>query len=507
MKGEHLFEAIGLVEDRLVEEAADAGRTATPWKKWLATAACLVAVVGIGSLTVGTMFRGCGAKSQAPETNQSSAVAADSAAPESTESQDSDAPAESPEAPMTGETASGADGSNETGGCGGIFNHYADPILPMTADAAAELSVRRDVKLEVEEDAAHAGVRDAYTVSNAAGRDQTVTFYYPIAASLDVLEETELQILQNGGTKDYVLYGGASLTGYSDDGLNLGGRSGWQELETYLEGEDYLQAALETPQLEQPVTVWRFTDVRYNPDTAQSGASLAVWFEMPENTRVLTYGINGMGTDGSRTAYDYFVASPRQAERHDLIFLGDVPASYTVQGYVNGGLEEKQDDITGSIEILTMTLGEYLHGITESELEYQTAADLLTRTVLSENGLRRYEPAMLEEILQGNRAVQRVFYAAFNATVPAGGTVELTASYRKEASYNFYAGPESETDLYGFDLLTTLGSSLSFTEQTASLTLPDRNVIVSANSFGFTDGGAVSLDVSEPYYYLELRRQ
>ena len=41
-KQEHLFEAIGQVDDRLVEEAADARRMATPWKKWVAMAASLV---------------------------------------------------------------------------------------------------------------------------------------------------------------------------------------------------------------------------------------------------------------------------------------------------------------------------------------------------------------------------------------------------------------------------------------------------------------------------------
>ena len=61
MKREHLFEAIGLVDDRLVEEAADARRTAVPWKKWLVTAACLAAVIGLGSISAGTLLRGCGA--------------------------------------------------------------------------------------------------------------------------------------------------------------------------------------------------------------------------------------------------------------------------------------------------------------------------------------------------------------------------------------------------------------------------------------------------------------
>ena len=63
MKGLHLFEAVGLVDDRLVEEAADAGRAASPWGKWLAAAACVALALSLGTATAGTLLRGCGNKS------------------------------------------------------------------------------------------------------------------------------------------------------------------------------------------------------------------------------------------------------------------------------------------------------------------------------------------------------------------------------------------------------------------------------------------------------------
>lgn len=113
---------------------------------------------------------------------------------------------------------------------------------------------------------------------------------------------------------------------------------------------------------------------------------------------------------------------------------------------------------------------------------------------------------MLEHLLSENRAAQRVFYAAVRITLPAGERVELAASFQKDASLNFYTGPDSRTDLYGFDLATALGSGLTFEAQTAALILPERDLTVEEDSFGFPDGGPVTLDPAEPYYHLELRR-
>ena len=72
MREERLFEAIGLVDDDLVEEAADARRTAVPWRHVTALAACLVLVLGIGSFILN--FRGCSSK--APMSRDECAVEA-----------------------------------------------------------------------------------------------------------------------------------------------------------------------------------------------------------------------------------------------------------------------------------------------------------------------------------------------------------------------------------------------------------------------------------------------
>lgn len=87
MKTWHLFEAIGLVDDRLVEEAADARRSAAPWGKWLATAACAVLLISVGTVGAGTILRGCGSGMVKSE------AASDSAAPAAAEASEEVAPA------------------------------------------------------------------------------------------------------------------------------------------------------------------------------------------------------------------------------------------------------------------------------------------------------------------------------------------------------------------------------------------------------------------------------
>ena len=493
MKREHLFEAIGLVDDRLGEEAADARRTAVPWKKWLVTAACLAAVIGLGSISAGTLLRGCGASG-----SDSAGEALDSAAPESAENGTAGAPAEVPE--------SAADGTPGGGGAGSVFDRCAGPVLPLTASGGDTLRIRRDTVFRVADDAASAAVTDRYEVENPTEQDQAVTFYYPLAADWNGLEEAALQLSVDGAPVSFRMFGGRPLDGTGEAAAGTGRAGGWADWEEALAGGADLEAALRETALDQQVTVWSVTDLSYDRGTAGSGASLAVWFEQPEGTAVLTYGMNGMGTDGALTAYDFFVASPQQAARHDLIFLGSAPEAYTVQGYADGGLENRQDDITGTVRAATMTLGEYLRSVTEDELEYETAAALLEQAVLEADAGQRDGGIMLEHLLSENRAAQRVFYAAVRITLPAGERVELAASFRKDASLNFYTGPDSRTDLYGFDLATALGSGLTFEAQTAALILPERDLTVEEDSFGFPDGGPVTLDPAEPYYHLELCR-
>ena len=68
-----------------------------------------------------------------------------------------------------------------------------------------------------------------------------------------------------------------------------------------------------------------------------------------------------------------------------------------------------------------------------------------------------------------------------------------------------YIGNDKGKD--GYDMATTLGTSLSFAEQTASVSNWD-NIEIVAQNFGFDLAGGiteVTLDQSVPHYWLELK--
>ncbi len=232
MKSEHLFEAVGLVDDRLVEEAADARRTAAPWGRWLATAACVLLVLGLGGAAFGTMLRGCGSQdfsSTVPTASNKAASneAADTDSPlmaEGALAEPAAAPEPSPESGVTGGAASGGasskkwdeledamepaampapasvepeetpeaaaepePASGEPASDGGIQENgqenaaYEIHALTTAEGEAETLSARRALSLTV--NGTETAAADRYALVNTAGDAVTAQFEYPLGAA------------------------------------------------------------------------------------------------------------------------------------------------------------------------------------------------------------------------------------------------------------------------------------------------------------------------------------
>jgi len=216
VKSEHLFEAVGLVDDRLVEEAADAKRAAPPWGRWLATAACLLLALGLGGVATGTLLRGCGAeKSSAPmavmndaDTAQSpmaaeSAPAEPAAAPpgtaaggasgetseeEAASSEPAPAPAAAPAAAEPWEdlesafeptSEAPAEAAPSDGGENGmdLTGAAAYEIRALSVGDGAALSARRALRLEA--DGAETEIIDCYELSSETGRETAARLLCP----------------------------------------------------------------------------------------------------------------------------------------------------------------------------------------------------------------------------------------------------------------------------------------------------------------------------------------
>ncbi len=70
-----------------------------------------------------------------------------------------------------------------------------------------------------------------------------------------------------------------------------------------------------------------------------------------EETQVFTLGFNGgsFGENGKRQ-YDYFV--PQKGERKQrrlLVFLGEAPKEYTMEGYENGSCEKPLEGVSAKM--------------------------------------------------------------------------------------------------------------------------------------------------------------
>ena len=209
-----------------------------------------------------------------------------------------------------------------------------------------------------------------------------------------------------------------------------------------------------------------------------------------------------------------------------LVVLGQDIQNMTIGGYVTGGTEPDTQPLEGcgvTVERLERDLDTILREITaeicrETFPEETPAADfalyyraflehLLAYGLLSDDPAERYGTGWLEDVASDARSVDRVFWLAAEVTVPAGGSVHLTAAMKKAGSYDFYCADRGNQGLYGYDLVTALGSCLPCTEQWA--TLEDRGFIeIVRQNFGFDlEAGirTVTLNPAEPHYYLEVR--
>ena len=142
------------------------------------------------------------------------------------------------------------------------------------------------------------------------------------------------------------------------------------------------------------------------------------------------------------------------------------------------------------------------------EVRYRAVVEqLLLYGPLASQSTQRYAYGPLEDLFSDAWDFQRVCWLEAQVTVPAGGRLTVTAAMEKEGSYNYNCDRANE-GARGYDLMTTLGSNLVCTEQTA--TLEDRGQIeILWQNFGFDlDAGikTVELEAETEHYFLTVRR-
>ena len=387
-------------------------------------------------------------------------------------------------------------------------------------------------------------VRDDYLLTNTGSADQTLTLLYPFASNLEGLEQLRPQLTVEGEEGETALrWGGYSggfqgplggdLTTETEKGsVNLRQLDSWSQYQALLTDGSYLSQALgERENLEGiPVTVYRFTDP-WGPEEETEeipNPTIRVTYRQPEKTVVLSYGFHGMSRneETGEMGQSFSIPQPqepRYGKDFYFIVIGEDLEEMEITGYNTGGwdttqqveagvtVERYQGDLDDSLrQIFQEYLEEYALPSAAEEMWYQQFVELLLSSgPLSGQSAERYASGWLEDLMSEAKAVSRVFYLEAQVTIPAGETLRVTAEMTKNASYDYACAKTENRGIYGYDLVTTLGSPLAWESQRA--VLEDRGQIeIVRQNFGFDPEQGlrtVELDPEEGHYYLEARRK
>lgn len=498
-----LFHAITDIRDETIEAALDTKLQKSHAHSWIAAAACLLLVVGIGGIAAMNKWL-----------------------------------------PFGGNTGgAGAGGSGHADGAT-TFMSYAGPVFPLTLregdpTITATRNIAYDFALANEDDLRVWGshVTDSYTIHNSSAEDKTLRLIYPFAGSFKELAKQMPAVTVEGKAVSPTLFPGGYSGGFTsvygaddpDGSANILQLNSWEDYKTLLGSGSYMADAFaDDPILSRQVTVYAFTDFEA-PLAEYDAATQAVSFTMdPEKTQILLYGFNGgeYGDHGERR-FSYFVPNATRPESDEkyLIVIGDDIGAYSLQGYKNGACEKgnELDGVSATVtrtqaalsDVLRDVVGNFLsvydngEGFAVSEELFLGAVSAFLQEygITSQSVRDRYESGMLEDIISETRNLGRVFYLEFPVTVPAGESVSIEATLHKEPSFDFACTGTDNVGVQGYDMVTRLGSNLQFTELSASLEHTDRIEIVGQN-YGFDlENGLqrVALDASSEHYYLEIR--
>lgn len=523
MNEQQLLRAVGAAKPEYLEKSEEKPvRGRSPWGKW-AIAACLCLAVGT---VFGVFLRGA---------KGGDAIGREPAAAESA-------------------SGSGSDTKAST------FMSYAGPVFPLTLrEETAELTAERALTLDFapyvpreeaytdENGESHTRtvqsnavlVTDAYTLTNSSDRDVTVTALYPFVSSIYQLGDLRPELTVNGETVQTEIQIGAYSGGFGP-AASVGAEAqerwnpryyhNWEEYKALLSDGSYQQSAFDAlPALDETVYVYTVTA---KGEPMESPATVAFVPERDaEKTKILSYNFNGFDYNERTGAerHSFFVS---QRGIHVLAVLGEDISGYTVQGYRDGGCDagEELDGLSADVMREEMTLSRFLHLVAsdmqkndpyygasgeivtsedEEALFYRAAVEfLMNYGALSDDPAERYSSwgGSLDTLFGDARSFDRVCYAVFELTIPAGESVTVTAQLRKEASYDFYGIGDGWQRVKGYDLVTQLGSTLCFKQQTASVETRGAVQIVEQN-FGFdVENGVttVTLDPDTEHYYLNV---
>ena len=455
--------------------------------------------------------------------------------------------------------------ANDTG-AGGIghdesseFMSYAGPVFPLTTlNTVQGVEADREICFDFspyESDTQVIGdygtneacsiVRDQYTLINTTDQNMVITAAYPYAANFHTTLHPQITV--NGEKTETTLYSGLYSGGFKGTGtgndatVNLDNILSWEGYKALLENGSYIESALAPfPTLNEIAAVYEFTDITDGGCDAVN-PTMEIAFTIDKNkTTILSYGFDGAGYNPGTGEMTRSFSIPRVSDRYYdtvryLIVLGEDIDQYALHGYLNGGCDPG-DEIEGtsaSIRRYEISLGEILKTIVQAHYDACMAANIDSKSryiadeitfdmyygevcryfarygTIGTEAMERYQLGMLEDIINETVYHDRILYSVFQVTIPAGESAAVCAELVKEGSFDYFCSDKNNEKLYGYDMVTKLGSTLDFRSQSASLSNTDSIEIVRQN-FGFDPANhitSVKLDMAQAHYYLEVRKR
>lgn len=511
MKQEDLLDAIGDVDEEYIAEAVKK-RSAPPWLKSLA----LCALWAMAFIVLVLPFRdlGFGAGGKAPE------------------------PTYDPDYEVSTEEL--------------IYTHYAGPLLPLTLlEDCPDITAARRVEYDFSaydhdgdwfHHSGHADVVDTYALTNESDQPRTVTVVYPFIGSLLKQEQFPGYTLNGEPVTPTLHPGPASGTPFYY--LDLTELRSYLEYAELLSDGSYFARATDAPAtLDIPVTVYQFTELTNQTDPYVESPVLRIEFEYnPKQTTIFSDGLSSGyfladEYDGTGvTAYERLVRQDRYTEEVSayLIVIGEDLKEYRLKGYRNmmgyNGGHDQLEGVSCTVVKFESTLGEMLRTVVADDTEefsgmsflippedLDLTLELAAELMLDHDVLSPSSSGQSQALYYAAYAAyehERVFYATTEITIPAGETVEFAVNRIQNKSYC--------SDRYedAYDLCTTLGSNLRFSEQTVHISGWDwiaiargvihQNGYYFRENYGFDPENGiteVTLDLDKPYYWFEIEKK
>lgn len=409
-------------------------------------------------------------------------------------------------------------------------------------------------------------LKDQYIIENK-GPAKKIKVFYPFVSSADDLAYSNPIIDQDGNVLQaklhYGNYAGDFVSTANEidpaETLNLRDYMSWKDYQKALNNGSYLKDALDQiPDTKDiPVTVYSLTNSHYEESSKAENPTLVAGIEIDRNkSNVLSLGFDGFGKfdDDKEEFYQYSIPKKNEnsfhGDKHYLIILGQDTPSVKIEAQSTGGwdgYEDKSSKLRNNLKnagadlkrqemsldkALDLTLPLLYEGYKENQasrekdsaywkvdngnipsytLSYEEykglyIKELFATGALSQKPMMRYENGNLD--LMDVTNTQRIIFAEFEIDLGANQTSQITIKSYKQGSYDFY-GERSEQKIYGYDLLTRIGSSIDLDKFETEIIDYDKIDIWEGN-FGFDlekNIKSLSLSKDQDYYYMEVREK